>query len=406
MEKRILNTLEEKQKTKKLYDETFHMTEAFSNFYYTEKCKDNIIYTLEDENEETVSMLHLNPYTAILNCYPGHQGKGGDRTEHIVNTYYMTSAATKEEYRGQGNMDGLITDAIRDLYNAKVPFLYLRPVSEETFRPYQFRYIWDKQFYRLNLDIFGEDIFDRLEDNHIVEIPGRAKETLEVSALKADEALELALFMNHYCYDNFGVFMNRDVKYIELMQKAYPSRGGNIYLIRQSGGGDIQGYFVSKKLPDDSIEIRECGILPKYDDINLFIPVGEKQPLVMARVIHLKTLLKNIHSKKTVDIVMKVTDPIIEDNNGTFLLRTSIFGTRIERMTKSRYENMWEDMDGRDHHEEIATSVDKLLSYVFGYESFEECFEILSSVKGMEDEISYKVKCLRPYGQAFINEMV
>lgn len=404
MEKRILRTLDEKQKTRKLYVETFHMESSFTDFYYGEKCKDNLIYALE-ENGETVSMLHLNPYTAILNCYPGHQGKGGDNTEHIVNTYYMTSAATLPQYRGQGNMDDLLTDAIRDLYAAKVPFVYLRPVSEETFKPYQFRYIWDRQAYQLNPDIFPKNFFEQVMTGK-VSIQGRPKETLEVSIVQPDEYVELTSFMNQYCYDNYGLFMRRTETYISRMCMAYPTRGGNVYIIRQENGGAIQGYFFCKKESYGKIEIRECAILPKYEDIEIFQAVGEKEPWVMARVIHLRTLLQNIHSKKSVDIVMKVTDPIIKENNGTYLLRTSIFGTKIERMTKSHYENMWEDEQGRDHPEEIATTVDKLLSYVFGYKAFEECFEILSSVKGIEDEISYKVKCLRPYGQAFINEMV
>lgn len=403
MKKKILVTLEEKQKTRELYDEMFPISKEFSEYYYEDKCIDNIIYTLEEE-DEVISMLHLNPYTAILNCYPGHQGKDGDHTEHIVDTYYMTSAATVPKYRSQGKMEELITDAIRDLYDSKVPFIYLRPVSEEIFKPFQFRYIWDRQNYQLNEEMIPENFLEEAKISP-KEIPGRGNDVLQLSVLQESEWDELAEFMSKLCYDNYGLFMQRDETYVRRMQKAYPSRGGNVYVLRKPDSG-IQGYFTSKKLPDGSLEVRECGVLPKYDDLNYFIPVGEKEPCVMARVIHLETLLANIHSKKSVDICMKVTDPIIEKNNGTFLLRTSIFGTRIERMTKSYYENMWEDENGRDHPEEIETTVDKLLSYVFGYKNFEECFTILSSVKGIEDEISYKVKCLRPYGLGCINEMV
>ena len=55
-------TQEEKARTRALYEEVFSEDSLeFVDYYYTEKTKDNTIYTAERDGE-VVGMLHLNPY--------------------------------------------------------------------------------------------------------------------------------------------------------------------------------------------------------------------------------------------------------------------------------------------------------------------------------------------------------
>ena len=53
--------------TRKLYEEVFSEDEkSFVDYYYQEKTKDNIIYIVR-EDDDVQAMLHLNPYTQMLN---------------------------------------------------------------------------------------------------------------------------------------------------------------------------------------------------------------------------------------------------------------------------------------------------------------------------------------------------
>lgn len=53
--------------TRKLYEEVFSEDEkSFVDYYYQEKTKDNIIYVVR-EDDDIQAMLHLNPYTLMVN---------------------------------------------------------------------------------------------------------------------------------------------------------------------------------------------------------------------------------------------------------------------------------------------------------------------------------------------------
>ena len=53
--------------TRKLYEEVFSEDEkSFVDYYYQEKTKDNIIYIVR-EDDDIQAMLHLNPYTLMVN---------------------------------------------------------------------------------------------------------------------------------------------------------------------------------------------------------------------------------------------------------------------------------------------------------------------------------------------------
>ena len=65
------------------------------------KIRDNAILVLEEE-EKIISMLHLNPYTMIVNGY-----------EFPCN--YIVAVATDPDYRHQGCMRALLERALNDI---------------------------------------------------------------------------------------------------------------------------------------------------------------------------------------------------------------------------------------------------------------------------------------------------
>lgn len=117
---------EEKLRSRILYEEMFPEDEEdFVDVYYRVKGACNRILAWEDEGE-LVSMLHLNPYRfRMRNC--------------LVESSYIVAVATRESYRHRGLMRGLLSYALRDLYEKKQPFAFLMPAKEEIYTPFGFR---------------------------------------------------------------------------------------------------------------------------------------------------------------------------------------------------------------------------------------------------------------------------
>lgn len=116
---RVLDSLEEKQCTKALYQEVFSDSGEYVDYYYREKCKDNRIL-IKEEGKKVCSMVHLNPYSLMIN------GKE-------IKTYCIAAVATVPKLRHKGYMRELLEEAFRLMKGESVPFCYLIPVDERIY---------------------------------------------------------------------------------------------------------------------------------------------------------------------------------------------------------------------------------------------------------------------------------
>ncbi|MDO4632676.1 MAG: GNAT family N-acetyltransferase [Eubacteriales bacterium] len=114
------------QLSRRLWEKVFtEDSSRFLDYYDEEIAAGNRIY-LDLEQEEAVSMLHLNP----------NRLRVGDAT---VDVCYIVAVATVEEYRHQGRMRRLLYQALSDLRKEGSPFVYLMPASEKIYQPFDFR---------------------------------------------------------------------------------------------------------------------------------------------------------------------------------------------------------------------------------------------------------------------------
>lgn len=114
--------------SRELYETVFSEdTKKFVDFYYEYKIWDNEILVLM-EDDSLVSMLHLNPYTMIVNGYE-------------VKSNYIVAVATLPDYRHRGYMRLLLKQALRDMSEQKMPFTFLMPASESIYAPFDFVWI-------------------------------------------------------------------------------------------------------------------------------------------------------------------------------------------------------------------------------------------------------------------------
>lgn len=127
---RIVTDFSEKQKTRPLYEQAFDDPAAFVDYYYREKCRDNIMTVLYGEAGEVLSMLHLNPYSLSV-C---------GRT---VPSYYVVAVATDEAHRRKGHMAEVLRTTFAFLEKEKVPFVFLLPVDEAIYTPFGFVTVCD-----------------------------------------------------------------------------------------------------------------------------------------------------------------------------------------------------------------------------------------------------------------------
>ena len=130
MEIRYLSP-EEKERSRELYEDCFpEDTERFVDYYYKEKCKDNQILVLEDQ-EGICSMIHLNPFT--ISMYG-----------NLAQVCYIVAVATREDCRRNGYMLQLMERAFYDRYRAGDPFTFLIPANPDYYYSCGFDF-WENQ---------------------------------------------------------------------------------------------------------------------------------------------------------------------------------------------------------------------------------------------------------------------
>ena len=121
-------TAQDRIKSRPVYEAVFSDdTERFVDYYYQYKIRDNEILVIEEEGQ-IVSMLHLNPYTMIVNGYE-------------LNSNYIVAVATLEPYRHRGYMRALLEKALCDMASQEMPFTFLMPASESIYAPFDFVWI-------------------------------------------------------------------------------------------------------------------------------------------------------------------------------------------------------------------------------------------------------------------------
>lgn len=119
---------EEKGCSRELYETVFKEdTSRFVDFYYTYKTRDNQVLALALDGK-LVSMLHLNPYTMIVNGFE-------------TPSNYIVAVATDEKYRHRGYMRLLLEKALQDMAAQNMAFTFLMPASERIYAPFDFVWI-------------------------------------------------------------------------------------------------------------------------------------------------------------------------------------------------------------------------------------------------------------------------
>lgn len=339
--------------TRSLWEEVFYEDSVqFTDYYFQNKVEKNIGYVIGQA-----------PYDAMMfrTPYPLQVGKEQREISYIV------GVATRKEYRHRGYMRKLLMHSLEEMYREKEPFAFLMPANPAIYEPFDFRYVYERDMWKLKEGIVLEEYVKSEEVTGQQEAESKiicvktdlgklntADELLSGEELKAAEfqgndniinglysvnslqrqfpdfpiLFMLAEFANEYLKEHFNIYVHRDEAYYEIQMKELAAQNGDIYVLFEQS--KIKAFFLYAK-EGDEVFIQE--VMETEEGILNFLQKEEKKkPIIMARIIHLEEMLKLVCSNESKTVIIKVEDPLVLENTGTFKMEMMSEGSKVMRI--------------------------------------------------------------------------
>ena len=352
---------------KEMWSEIFYEDpEKFTEYYFREKMPDNTGYGLKEEGRLR-AMLFLTPYMARI-LSPDRQGN----LFRDVPLCYIVGVGTKKEYRHRGYMDRLLRAALADLYEAEQPFTFLMPADPAIYTPYQFRYIYERPE-------FSVQKWGRVQAEPMPE---------------GGEAV-LAAFAERELEGRYQLFLKRDPSYYKRQKRESLAQNGDIYLWQENG--ELAGFYLYAE-ENGKAEIQEALVAEHFAGKKALDISDETKPVIMARITNVSAMLSLMRlagqeKEETVSLILRVADPLLPGNNGTFL------------WTVGKKESTIALLDEADEVD-ACVGIEGLAQFLFGKKDARDVMCGGRKGKPLEDAVSVKLSCIEPLSRVCINEIV
>ncbi|MBQ7840834.1 MAG: GNAT family N-acetyltransferase [Lachnospiraceae bacterium] len=276
-----------------LWREVFREDSAlFTDYYFSQKAAKNRGLVLEGE-DGIRAMLYLTPEQMLA------------AGQHVESAY-IVGVATKSEWRHRGYMAALLGQAYALLYKERMPFVFLMPASPDIYTPFGFTWIYDRPVW--NSKTFRPERLKRMEEA---------------------DAQRMADFASAFLKDKKSVYVLRDSAYYKQQIAELEAQNGCIF-----GAEDAKGALCGLWMytcEEGTAELLEV-LAEKDRRASVLSPVTEHKPAIMGRIICAETMLKLLRSSEPVEFVLQITDPLIGENNGSFICRLTPDRAVIERV--------------------------------------------------------------------------
>ena len=341
----------ENQRARKLYEEIFDEdSPAFVDYYFRVKAAENEIFVVENEKQEILATLHLNPYEMMF-C--GEKAK----------TNYIVAVATRADCRHQGMMRSLLQASLQEMYRREETFTWLMPAAEAIYRPFGFRFIYEKNKMTVTADVLQRAETD---ENWQIHSDQEVSGDIFCEEAKKEDLAELACFAEKQLSKLAEVYTVHDIAYFEQRMQEVGCEGGSLILIRKEK--EICGYFLALKKDRDAWEIvvedavqkkafpavfhwfgasEEKCTFTAFPQIWEQYAQSENVPAIMGRIVHLERFVCYLKIKKEQEWKIRLTDSLIPENNGYFIIKTGIEGgslIRVENLSEKE-KKMFCSMD-------------------------------------------------------------
>lgn len=341
----------ENQRARKLYEEIFDEdSPAFVDYYFRVKAAENEIFVVENEKQEILATLHLNPYKMMF-C--GEKAK----------TNYIVAVATRADCRHQGMMRSLLQASLQEMYRREETFTWLMPAAEAIYRPFGFRFIYEKNKMTVTADVLQRAETDK---NWQIHSDQEVSGDIFCEEAKKEDLAELACFAEKQLSKLAEVYTVHDIAYFEQRMQEVGCEGGSLILIRKEK--EICGYFLALKKDREAWEIVVEDAVQKkafpavlhwfgasegkctftaFPQIWEQYAQSENVPAIMGRLVHLERFVCCLKIKKEQEWKIRLTDSLIPENNGYFIIKTGIEGgslIRVENLSEKE-KKMFCSMD-------------------------------------------------------------
>lgn len=341
----------ENQRARKLYEEIFDEdSPAFVDYYFRVKAAENEIFVVENEKQEILATLHLNPYEMMF-C--------GEK----VKTNYIVAVATRADCRHQGMMRSLLQASLQEMYRREETFTWLMPAAEAIYRPFGFQFIYEKNKMTVTADVLQRAETD---ENWQIHLDQEVSGDIFCEEAKKENLAELACFAEKQLSKLAEVYTVHDIAYFEQRMQEVGCEGGRLVLIRNENR--ICGYFLALKKDREAWEIvvedavqkkafpavlhwfgasEEKCTFTAFPQIWEQYAQSENVPAIMGRIVHLERFVCCLKIKKEQEWKIRLTDSLIPENNGYFIIKTGIEGgslIRVENLSEKE-KKMFCSMD-------------------------------------------------------------
>ena len=337
----------ENQRARKLYEEIFDEdSPAFVDYYFRVKAAENEIFVVENEKQEILATLHLNPYEMMF-C--------GEK----VKTNYIVAVATRADCRHQGMMRSLLQASLQEMYRREETFTWLMPAAEAIYRPFGFRFIYEKNKMTVTADVLQRAETD---ENWQIHSDQEVSGDIFCEEAKKEDLAELACFAEKQLSKLAEVYTVHDIAYFEQRMQEVGCEGGSLILIRKEK--EICGYFLALKKDREAWEIVVEDAVQKkaFPAVLHWFGASEEKCTFTAlpqiweqyaqsenvpAIMHLERFVCCLKIKKEQEWKIRLTDSLIPENNGYFIIKTGIEGgslIRVENLSEKE-KKMFCSMD-------------------------------------------------------------
>jgi predicted acetyltransferase len=315
-----LTVKDDVEQVRQLWEYCFDDSKQFVDFFFEHRFYSGNTIAVYDGGK-ICSCLQILPYKIML------RGK-------IYNCSYIVGVSTWPEYRGKGYAGRLLRAALDELIVRKHPVSILLPFRYDFYRKYGWETCYDQILYD---DITTGFMNVVKEDCYFKPV------------VVSDDIYEL-----QNCYIKFmssynGYIYREKEDWLRLLKElnlskgaAYILKSGNkcegyiIYTIRSKTLHIHECIYVNREAREGLIafatshyggQVEKVSMIAPQDDLtylSMADPRGllQKKPYVMARINDVDVVLSDLPATNQLNIVLNISDDLLEKNNGCFKIET------------------------------------------------------------------------------------
>lgn len=304
---------QEKCSTRQMYETIFpEDSQAFVDYYYQWKTKDNDIIVMEDKEGYEV-MLHRNPFFIQIN----------ENKEKIP---YIVAVATRPDCRRQGKMQQVMVHTLRDLQQKHCPFTFLLPANPEYYKGQGF------VFSQLNKQ---GTIILQAEKNTKPYIDN----CVSVKKLDKQQIDQMIESVNTILAEKYQMFVWRDISYYKRLLAEMESEQGDVVVLEKAGKNvGVLAYGRGEQAEIKEVILLESLEKSKTEICNEIFGVDrwtEEEMQFMFRITDLQSWTGKLKGEEEV-WELEVNDAFLPENCGSWRIEWNLTGGNVKKLSKSQ----------------------------------------------------------------------